>query len=48
MSKLINLFFFVLFIAFISVVMIEWASGCGETYTDAAGQEHVGQCWIIK
>jgi hypothetical protein len=48
MSKLINLLFFVLFMAFMSVVMIEWASGCGETWTDAAGQEHVGQCWIIK
>jgi hypothetical protein len=48
MSKLINFLFFVLFMAFMSVVMIEWASGCGETYTDAAGQEHVGQCWIIK
>jgi hypothetical protein len=48
MSKLINLLFFVLFMAFMSVVMVEWASGCGETWTDAKGQEHIGQCWIIK
>jgi hypothetical protein len=48
MSKLINLLFFVLFMAFMSIVMVEWASGCGETWTDAQGKEHIGQCWIIK
>ena len=45
--KIISALFFVLFITFMSVVMVEWASGCGQTWTDAAGNEHIGQCWII-
>ena len=48
MSKIINALFFVLFMAFMSIVMVEWVSGCGQTWTDAAGNEHVGQCWIIR
>jgi hypothetical protein len=47
MGKIINAFFFVLFMAFITIVMVEWASGCGQTWTDSAGKEHMGQCWII-
>ncbi len=31
-----------------SVVMIEWMSGCGETYVTAQGVRHVGECVFIK
>lgn len=48
MSKLINLILFILFMAFMSIVMVEWALGCGETWVDAQGAEHIGQCWILK
>ena len=48
MSKILTFFAYMAFVAFMAIVMVEWASGCGETYTDAAGQEHVGQCWIVK
>jgi hypothetical protein len=48
MSKLITAFFFVAFLAFMGVVMVEWASGCGETWIDASGTQHVGECWIIR
>jgi hypothetical protein len=48
MSKIINALFFVLFMAFMSIVMVEWVSGCGQTWTDSAGNQHMGQCWIIR
>ena len=48
MSKLLNALAFAAFLAFMSVVMVEWASGCGETWTDSTGQQHVGECWIIR
>ncbi len=47
MKNAINALFFVLFIAFMAVVMVEWASGCGQTYIDAQGVERMAQCWII-
>jgi hypothetical protein len=47
-SKIINALFFVLFMAFMAIVMVEWASGCGESYVDAAGDTHQHQCWIVK
>ncbi len=36
-----------LFSAVFSVVLIEWAVGCGETWTDAQGVEHTGQCVFL-
>jgi hypothetical protein len=48
MTKLINFLAFITFMAFMSIVMVEWASGCGQTWVDAQGVEHMGQCWIIK
>jgi hypothetical protein len=34
--------------ALASLLLVEWAIGCGQTYTDAQGVEHVGQCWVLK
>jgi hypothetical protein len=47
MKNAINALFFVLFMAFMVIVMVEWVSGCGQTYIDAKGVEHMAQCWII-
>jgi hypothetical protein len=47
MKNSINALFFVLFMAFMAVVMVEWVSGCGQTYIDAQGVEHMAQCWMI-
>jgi hypothetical protein len=37
-----------LFSALLALLIVEWAIGCGQTYTDAQGVEHVGQCWVLK
>ena len=47
MSKILTFFVYMAFMAFMSIVMVEWASGCGQTWVDAQGMEHIGQCWII-
>ena len=48
MSKIFNLIAFAAFFAFLLIVMVEWVSGCGQTWIDAQGVEHIGQCWLIK
>jgi hypothetical protein len=48
MKYLINVIAFAAFMAFVAIVMVEWASGCGQTWFDAQGNEHVGQCWILQ
>ena len=32
----------------IAVVLVEWAVGCGETWTDSRGETHIGQCVFIN
>jgi len=27
-------------------MFLEWASGCGETYTDSKGKVHIGECML--
>lgn len=29
------------------VIIVEWASGCGETYTDSKGVVHENACFVI-
>jgi hypothetical protein len=36
-----------LFAALMATVIIEWAVGCGQEWTDAAGQTHIGECVFI-
>ena len=31
-------------ILFFAFMFLEWASGCGETYTDSRGKVHIGEC----
>jgi hypothetical protein len=32
---------------FFALVAVEWAAGCGESYTDANGVEHQYECLIL-
>ncbi len=38
----------VLFSIFMAVVVIEWMAGCGESYTDANGKQHLNECVFIN
>jgi len=31
----------------LGVIVVEWASGCGETYTDSKGIVHENGCFLI-
>ena len=31
-----------------SIMFIEWAAGCGESYVDSKGVTHANECIIIK
>ena len=32
---------------FFVVLLAEWAAGCGESYVDAKGKTHVGECIFL-
>jgi hypothetical protein len=32
---------------FFVVLFAEWAAGCGESYVDAKGKTHVGECIFL-
>lgn len=32
----------------VSVLLLEWAAGCGESYTDSRGRTHVGECIFLE
>jgi hypothetical protein len=34
--------------AFYAVLFIEWAAGCGESYTDSKGVTHTNECVFIN
>lgn len=38
----------VAFLAFMVVMVAEWAAGCGETYVDSKGKTHQNECIFIK
>ena len=31
-------------VLFFVYMLIEWASGCGESYVDSKGKTHIGEC----
>jgi hypothetical protein len=33
-------------LAFFVYLMLEWAVGCGETYTDSKGKVHANECIV--
>ena len=34
----------VVFIVLFAYLLVEWASGCGESYVDSKGKTHVNEC----
>jgi hypothetical protein len=32
----------------VAVVLLEWMAGCGGTYTDSKGVQHVNECLFIN
>jgi hypothetical protein len=32
------------FVVFFAYLLVEWASGCGESYVDSKGVTHVNEC----
>lgn len=43
----INALIALLFGALGALFLVEWAAGCGETYTDAQGQTHQHECVFL-
>lgn len=35
------------FIALAVLMVAEWAAGCGESYVDAKGKTHIGECIFL-
>ena len=35
-------------LAFMVLMVAEWAAGCGETYVDSKGKTHQNECIFIK
>ena len=51
MRKILNVFFHAVFSVAFGVLLIvaalEWAAGCGESWVDAHGVTHIGECIFI-
>lgn len=45
---LLSFVLWVFMLGFLAVVAVEWAAGCGETYTDAQGETHQYECVFFK
>jgi hypothetical protein len=35
-------------IVFFAFMLVEWASGCGESYVDSKGKTHINDCVFIN
>jgi hypothetical protein len=47
-QHVINVLAVLAFTALMAVVLVEWAAGCGESYTDASGAVHQYECVFIN
>lgn len=47
MKKILEIFVFVAFMVMCFVLLVEWISGCGETYVDATGKRRQYECAFI-
>lgn len=47
-QHVINILAVIAFTGLLAVVLVEWAVGCGETYTDAQGTVHVNECVFLN
>jgi len=48
LEVLIAFVFMLITAGLFALLMIEWATGCGETYVDAQGQRHQYECAFIN
>jgi len=48
MKTTFEILIMILLTALGALFLVEWAAGCGETYTDAQGVEHVGECVFLE
>jgi hypothetical protein len=39
--------FMIAFAGFLTVLIMEWMAGCGETYVDANGERHQYECLFL-
>jgi len=43
-DKIIGIIFAILFSVFLSIALLDWLGGCGESFTYANGSQHQGEC----
>jgi nitrogen fixation-related uncharacterized protein len=48
MKLIINIIAVAAFCGLLTVTLLEWAVGCGETYTDSKGVTHSNECVFIN
>jgi hypothetical protein len=48
MKTIIEITIAALFTVLMALFLVEWAAGCGETWVDANGVEHVGECVFLE
>ena len=48
MKLIINIIAVSAFCGLLTVTLLEWAVGCGETYTDSKGVTHSNECVFIN
>lgn len=44
LDKIIGIIFAILFSVFLSIALLDWLGGCGESFTYANGSQHQGEC----
>ena len=47
LSMLVGAIIAIVIAIILGVIVVEWASGCGETYTDSKGIVHENGCFLI-
>ena len=44
LDKIIGIILAILFSVFLSIALLDWLGGCGESFTYANGSQHQGEC----
>lgn len=44
LDKIIGIIFAILLSVFLSIALLDWLGGCGESFTYANGSQHQGEC----
>lgn len=48
LAKVLEIVMFIGFSVLLSLFVMEWMAGCGETYTDSKGVVHQNECLFIN